>query len=102
MTKLDDKFEATLRYSTGEYEYAEVKVFDAPEGILEAWGRFKGLFEAKRGLAEPQFNVFVDNMLLNNAENHIEDMEQLNDKQLYTMQVIKRALKRIEARQSKQ
>ena len=100
MTEVHD---ISLHIKIGDFEYVELSLSGdtSPEQVKEYYTQYSKPFTVGAGLSEKEFNSFVDNLLLSNGENHIESMEQLNDYQTYAMQVIKRGIKRLEAKQNK-
>jgi hypothetical protein len=80
-----------LEYDSNEDRYYELK---------ERYDSIKAVFAAKEGLEDKAMNSFIDRQL-NGESNHIEDYNKMSDKQQFAVQTIKRALKRIEAREEK-
>ncbi len=101
----------THRISTGQFEYVEIE-HEARESTADFVGKeikedhdaLKAAFAPKptnAGVPDREYNSFIDNMLLG-GDNHISTWENLSDKQRDSAQVIKRALKRISAKENKQ
>lgn len=88
----------TLRLPTQDpYAYIEVElevqeVSEALEAYSEAMKAIKG-----GGLSDKLFDAFVEKQL-QGEPNQIEDLEKMNTDQRWAMQIIKRALKRIESK----
>lgn len=70
-----------------------------PEKLREIYDVLVAAFKNQpgNGIADKEYNAFIDRMLLGEA-NHVEEYQAMSDVQKASVQVIKRALKRIEAR----
>ena len=95
------KYKAHLRIPTEMYAYIEVEVEDTPEMIHAAYLQFTDLVRPKTGLGDKEYNKVIDSYLLGNSM-HSEEYGAMSDKQKETVQVIKRALARIEAHQTRE
>lgn len=92
-------FEATLHFPTEQYGFAEVKLLvDSPRDAIK---QYELATRSGDGLPEKDMNTFIDNMLLGEA-NHVETYQKMSKSQQDTIQAIKRALKRLAARNKKQ
>ena len=81
---------ATLHIPTEQYGFVEVEV--EADSVEEAVSLYPKNGE---GLSDKEFNAFIDNQLIG-SDNHIEQYEKASADQKAIIQVIKRALKRIE------
>ncbi len=92
----------THRISTGQFEYVEIEhgTAQSPGQTRIDHDEWVAAFKPQTGILDKEFNAFVDAMLLNEP-NHTDVWEKLSDKQKDTAQTIKRALKRLEAREGK-
>ncbi len=92
----------TLRLPTNDqYAYleADVEVFNIEQALTE-YERIMRLIKGGEGLDEKEFNSFIDAQLMGES-NHIDQYEKASAEQKKFIQILKRALKRIEARQAK-
>lgn len=101
MKALKDTYKAKIRIATREYCYVEVEVEDTFENIFEAHGKLQQI-HFPVGIPEKEMNSVVDKMLQGISVNGgIEIYEKMSQSQKYAAQTIKRALKRLEAREDK-
>lgn len=97
----------TYRISTAMYEYVEIEeepqLGKTADQVRETYDGFVRAFAPKpiNQLPDKEYNIFIDAMLLNEA-NHIDTWEKLSNKQKEIAQILKRALKRIEARNNRE
>jgi hypothetical protein len=86
---------------TEQYGFIEA-VFNQEEGRnpADVYAELSAMFKPREGLDEKEFNAFIDAQLLGDS-NHIDMYEKASTEQKKIIQTIKRALKRIEARQAK-
>lgn len=93
--------------AVGEYEFVEIEsevTGQSIEELRKTRDAIKDEFRPKpinAGVPDKEYNSFIDNMLLG-GDNHIDVWEKLSDKQRDSAQVIKRALKRLEAKNKEQ
>ncbi len=91
----------THRISTGQFEYVEVEheaLEEMPdENIRTIHDGLKAAFAPKptNQLSDKEFDQFIQRMM-EGDDNHIDQMEQMSEKQKWAMQICKRALARIE------
>lgn len=71
-----------------------------PDEAVEAYRALQRAYKGGDGLPEKDFNAFIDRYLLGD-KNHVEEYQLMNKEQQNVCQIIKRSLKRIEARQNK-
>lgn len=89
----------TGHVAIGQYEFIEVEG-ESLEEVSEACRAIKREWGGADGLPDKEFNAFLDRQLTG-EDNHIEEYEKCSDMQKVIIQAIKRALKRIEAKQNK-
>ncbi len=88
----------TLHVPVEQYGFVAADVeTDDPNEIRAAYQRIADAFKTGAGVAQKEYNAFIDAMLLGEP-NHIDIWEKLSDDQRDAAQVIKRALKRLEAK----
>lgn len=78
--------------------YAYIEMEGEEDSFEEAYVNYQGymaMVKGGGGLPAKDFDQFVQNQLMG-QDNKIEDMEKMSQDQLKTMQIIKRALNRIE------
>lgn len=85
-----------VQIKTGDYEYINIKMHGSPEDFVNKFRELKMHWELSKGLSAKEFDQFIQNQLEEGGHNHIEDLERMNELQKWAMQVVKRALKRIE------
>lgn len=91
---------ARLHFPTEQYGFSEVDVeVESPLHSLNVYDETKRLYQ-NTGLPDKEYNGFIERQLTSEA-NHIEDYEKMSPDQQRTVQVIKRALKRLEAKEDK-
>lgn len=90
----------TVQIKTGEFEYIMQEGEHTATGAVEAFRALKHAWEGGKGLAEKDYNIFIDRYLLG-EENQLETYNAMNDTQKWCVQVIKRSLKRIKSRETK-
>jgi hypothetical protein len=74
--------------------------FEKIDGVVEQARAIKEAFKPKVGLAQKEFNEFIDRQL-NGKPNNIETYNSMSKEQQGTVQEIKKALARISYKQSK-
>lgn len=100
MSDTDLKYDATLHFPVEQYGYAEVHIQVSSPG--EAITAYKIATSPQTGIDMKDMNMIVDKMLMGQAvEGGIELYEKMSPEQKYTVQTIKRALKRSEAKELK-
>lgn len=94
---------ATFRIPAEMYAFAEV-VIELPDGVTanevrEKYDLLANAFKPQpvNQLPDKEYNRFIDNLMLGES-NHIEIWEACSPEQKAAAQVIKRSLKRLEAR----
>lgn len=87
----------TLHIPTETYGFVAVEMEGTPEEVMITYREYADAFKPKEGLGDKEYNAFINKMLLNET-NHVEEYNQMNEKQKYAVQVIKRGLKRLEAK----
>lgn len=93
------KYKAILRIPTQEpYAYIELVVEGTPEMILEAYNEFTRLVKPVLGLTERDFQPILDRYLQDNIMTSAE-YESLGTEQKSLVQTLKRAFKRLKAKQ---
>lgn len=77
--------------------------FDSTEGrnANEVYFAIKDMFTPKEGLDQKKYDEFICRQLMGDP-NHIDDYQLMSPAQQGTVQIIKRALKRIKAKQGKE
>ena len=91
----------TGQISTGQFEYLAFEMDGGTaEGAVEAYKDLQEAWKPKVGLGDKEYNAFIDRMLMGET-NHVEEYNVMSPEQQKCVQTIKRALKRIEAKQSK-
>jgi len=91
---------ADIRIATKEYCYIEFQVEGTMEEIFEEHRKALQMNMNQTGIADRDYNGFIDRQLSGEA-NHVETYQAMSDLQKFAVQVIKRALNRAEARESK-
>ena len=94
------QYEAEIRISTGQFEYINFKVNDAPEAIFELNRRLRALNREQTGISEKDYSGFIDRYL-SGETNHVETYQAMSDKQKETVQIIKRSLARLKSREAR-
>lgn len=95
----------TFRVPTEMYAFAEVTI-DAgdvtAQEVKEKYDYFSEAFKPKpiNSLPDKEYNEFIDRIMLGES-NHIETWEKCSPEQKAAAQVIKRSLKRLEARENR-
>ncbi len=90
----------TLHVPVEQYGFVAVEFErgEQPGGdIAELYREVSSAFKTQAGVPPKEYNTFIDSMLLGES-NHIDVWEKLSDDQRDAAQVIKRALKRISAK----
>src|SRR4051794_33248114 len=84
-----------------QYGFISVE-FDQEESrnIADVYREVSEMFKAKEGLDDKSFNAFIDAQLMGES-NHIDQYEKASTEQKKFIQILKRALNRIKARQAK-
>lgn len=96
---MNDSFKASIRVPTTEpYAYLEIEAEGSPEAILEAYERFNSLVKRGKGLEAKEYDKFIERQLLGET-NVLEQYNAMSEDQQRTVQIIKRALKRIGTRE---
>lgn len=91
----------TGHVAIGQYEYMEVEG-ESQEEVSEACRAIQREWGAADGIPDKEMNPVIDKMLLGETvEGGIEIYEKMNSTQKYAVQTLKRALKRLEARDGK-
>lgn len=93
-------FKAQLRIPTEMYAYIEVSVEGTAEDILDAYKEFNEIIKPKAGLSQKDFNACLDRYL-NDGTGETEVYLAMSPSQQAVIQEIKKAFKRIEAREGK-
>lgn len=70
------------------------------EETASVYVEYAQAFKPKVGLLDKDFNAFIDRMLLGQEGNHIEQYEAMSERQKDQVQCIKRALKRLKAKEN--
>ena len=93
---------ATLRLPTqDQYAFIEVETeVMSKEEAIESYHEAMRLLKPKEGISDRDFNAFLDRQLLGES-NHVEEYQLMSQEQKNVVQAVKRALKRIEAKQAK-
>lgn len=91
---------ADIRIATKEYCYIELHPEGTMEEIFEEHRKALQMNQNQAGLSDKDYNAFIDRQL-NGETNHVETYQAMSDLQKFAVQVIKRALNRAEARESK-
>ena len=90
---------ATLHFPTEQFGFAEVEIeVDSPIEALQKYTETTRANNTGAGLPDKDYNSFVDRMLLGES-NELEQYTQMSDEQKTTIQVIKRALKRLKTKE---
>lgn len=84
-----------VQIKTGDFEYINVKLTGSPQDFVNKFRELKTEWELSKGLPAKEFDQFIQRMM-EGDDNHIDQMEQMNELQKWAMQVVKRSLKRIE------
>lgn len=85
--------------TTDQYAYLEcTEEFPSVEDALAFYHQSMRLIKGGTGLDEKEYNAFIDNQLMGNNKNHIDQYEKMTTEQKGTVQVLKRALKRIKSK----
>ena len=90
----DRIYEAELHVPVEQYGFIAVKVNDTAGGLIEA---YRAISEANRtgeGLSNEEFDAFIQRQV-SGQPNHIEDYNSMSQEQQKYVQIIKRAIKRI-------
>lgn len=95
---------ARLRIPTKtQYAFIEVDFEGTPNEIVAAYNEINNAYWNQKEvapLADKEYNEFIDNLMLGES-NHIETWEKCSPEQRAAAQVIKRSLKRLEARENR-
>ncbi len=75
-------------------------VEDTNEGIKDAYGAIKRVWEGNTGLPDREFQAFVIRQLLGESGNHIEQYNAMSSIQQTVVQENKKALKTIKRREN--
>lgn len=93
------KYEGKIRLATKQYCFVEVKITDTLPNILKASDELEEL-HFPRGIPDKDLNMVVDKMLLGQAvEGGVELYERMSTSQRFATQTLKRALKRLKAKE---
>ncbi len=84
-----------VQIKTGDFEYINIKLTGGPKDFVEKFRELKQEWELSKGLPAKEFDQFIQRMM-EGDDNHIDQMEQMNELQKWCMQVVKRAYNRIE------
>lgn len=97
----------THHIATGQYEFVEVE-YDmdnessiVAEAIRANESEIRRAISTQDGLPDKDWRDFLDRMLLGEP-NHVEDFEKCSDEQRKIINEVKKALKRLEAREGKE
>jgi len=91
-----------LRVPTNEqYAYIEAEMEGDSEQAIDEYYKLTRALKPKEGLPDKDYNAFIDNQLLGES-NQLETYTQMSDQQKNAVQIIKRALARIKARQTQE
>lgn len=90
--------EAVIRLATKEYCFVEFKVEGTVDEILAQNQEIMWKSANATGISDRDYNAFIDRMLLGDT-NHVEEYQAMSAMQKDTVQVIKRSLKRIAAKE---
>lgn len=101
----------TFRIPTEQFSYIEVEEdmpIIHPKLVMDKFhtlvSEYKESIKPKVGLGDKEMNAFIDRQLMGET-NHIEEYNSMSDVKMFSqkdvVQHIKRALKRIEAKQNK-
>ncbi len=89
-----------LHIPTEQYGFVLVECEGlSAEQTAELYNEYSRAFLPKVGLADKEYNAFIDRMLMGQDGNHIEQYEAMNDNQKYAVQVLKRGIKRLKAKE---
>lgn len=95
----------TYRIPTDPYAYVEIEdevtAFNWPQ-IKENYDELASTFKIGEGITDKEYNDFMDSFLLGEMNGLGEVYQLMSPSQQACVQTIKRSLKRIKARQSKQ
>ena len=90
----------TYRIPTEMYAYIEMEQeLDATstpiERIAEEYRRVRTIVQGGKGITDKEMNRVIDNLLLENGENHLDTWDAMSREQQEICQAIKRGLNRI-------
>lgn len=94
---------ATLRVPLDQYAFIEFRYDDKfiqPADLIAKYREAMREFKGGPGLTEREFQAFIDRQLCGDP-NQADEYARTSNEQKNVIQIIKRALKRIEARQAK-
>ena len=94
---------ATLLISLGRESFSNVTIeFEGtPEEAIAEGKRLLRARDGAAGLPKAEWDKFLTNLLKGSGDNHVNEWEQLSERQVDIVQEVKRALKRIDYEETK-
>lgn len=90
----------TIQIRTSDFEYIMQEFEGTPEEAVDAFKALKGAWTGGTGLPEKDFNHCLDTYMTTGTLNGGTELyHQMNEKQQYVFQSLKKAFKRIKSKQ---
>ena len=88
-----------IRVAVDTYEFIELDAEgESADDLFETYRALKRLAVHKNGLPEKDFNRFIDRQLMGES-NELEVYNQMSPEQVFAVQSLKKALKRLKAKE---
>lgn len=87
-----------LHIPTEQYGFVEIEPeTDDPHAVAGIYQQFSGAFKVNEGIPDKEFDAFIQRQLLGQS-NHVEEYQAMSPEQKKYVQINKRALNRIRAK----